>query len=175
MLTNEFRGLNLTCSQDQIVPFGPSYTNVLYQTCSLPGSTPGSLIVVGDSYMAAAFEFSYSHIWRNLGIIIAQAAVFLIIGIVSTDYLHFTTEATKRVWGRTNRVRRRLRQNWYKTGADALESGTVDSFDEMIGSNESTALGGDDEQVTGAQTSGSVLVVRSYSRMMLILMNTLVE
>lgn len=149
--------MNLTCSQDQIVPFGTSYTNVLYQTCSLPGSTPGSLNIVGDAYMATAFEFSYSHIWRNLGIIIAQAVVFLIIGVVSTDYLHFTSDGTKRIWGRTKRVQRRLEQSWYKTGADAMESGTSSTFDES-----STALGTNDieEPGTGAQTSGSVLVVR---------------
>ncbi|SCZ90578.1 BZ3500_MvSof-1268-A1-R1_Chr1-3g02077 [Microbotryum saponariae] len=116
VLANEFHNLNLSCSPDDIVPFGPTYTRPEYQTCLLAGSTPGSLTVSGDAYLAISYDFHYSHIWRNLGIMAAQAFVFLVIGVVATEFLHFASGGTKRVWARTKRVMKRLERanRWYK-------------------------------------------------------------
>lgn len=159
MLTNEFHNLNLTCAPSQIVPSGPSYTDLRYQTCTLPGSTPGSLLISGDAYLATAFEFSYSRLWRNLAIIGVQALVFLVIAIVSTDYLHFTTEGTKRVWARTRRVERRLRRASYKTGEETMEDGTVGLMDEENLSAEDSAIGEEEGDELATKIEGSVLVV----------------
>ncbi|SCV68567.1 BQ2448_688 [Microbotryum intermedium] len=116
VLANEFHKLNLTCSPDDIVPYGPTYTHAQYQTCLLAGSTPGSLTVSGDAYLAISYDFHYSNIWRNLGIMAAQALVFLVIGVVATEFLHFAPGGTKRVWARTKRVMKRLEHanRWYK-------------------------------------------------------------
>ncbi|KAM0755503.1 catalytic activity: RhaA is able to hydrolyze alpha-1 [Meredithblackwellia eburnea MCA 4105] len=115
VLSNEFRGLDLTCSPADIIPSGPSYTSPSHQTCRLPGSTSGSLIVSGSSYLSSAYSFHHRP-WRNLGIILAQAVVFLVIGIVATELFHFAPEGRKRIWARTERVKKRLRGQWYKSG-----------------------------------------------------------
>jgi ATP-binding cassette subfamily G (WHITE) protein 2 (SNQ2) len=98
VLTNEFHDLELACSSSSIVPFGASYTNQLYQTCALPGSIPGSLIVLGDDYLSKAYDFHHDRIWFNLGVLIVQALVFLVGSIIATDILEFTHEGNKQVF-----------------------------------------------------------------------------
>lgn len=120
VLTNEFHGLALACSPSDIVPSGPSYSDAMYQTCSLPGSTPGSLVVLGDDYLSTAYDFHHDRIWINLGILILQALVFIIISIVATDFLEFTRQGNKQIWikdssrlrlGRSKRDRTGIRAN----------------------------------------------------------------
>ncbi|BGP12461.1 hypothetical protein JCM10213_006973 [Rhodosporidiobolus nylandii] len=108
VLANEFHDLSLQCSPSHIVPSGPSYHDPAHQTCALPGSSPGSLTVNGDAYLSLVYDFSYARIWRNLGILALQAAVFLAIGIVATEVLHFAPAGSWRVWARTSAVYRRL-------------------------------------------------------------------
>jgi ATP-binding cassette subfamily G (WHITE) protein 2 (SNQ2) len=108
VLANEFHNLNLTCSPSDIVPSGPSYTNPLFQTCALPGSVPGSLSVSGDRYLSLTYDFHYSHLWRNLAILGVQAVVFLVIGVVATELLHFAPGGTTRLWKATRAVKRKF-------------------------------------------------------------------
>lgn len=69
MLTTEFHNRNMTCSADHIVPRGDGYTssNVV---CDFVGSLEGQTWVDGDRYVALSYEYSFSHVWRNLGILI---------------------------------------------------------------------------------------------------------
>jgi ABC-type transport system involved in cytochrome bd biosynthesis fused ATPase/permease subunit len=46
--------------------------------CSVLGAIPGETTVSGDSYLQTNFGYSYSHIWRNLGILIAFWIFFLL-------------------------------------------------------------------------------------------------
>lgn len=98
VLTNEFHNLELACSTSAIVPNGAAYTNELYQTCSLPGSIAGSLIVLGDDYLSKAYDFHHDRIWFNLGILALQAFVFLIGSIIATDLLEFAQDGNKQVF-----------------------------------------------------------------------------
>ncbi|KAL8286284.1 hypothetical protein RQP46_004772 [Phenoliferia psychrophenolica] len=117
VLSNEFRDLTLACSPSDIVPSGPSYTNASYQTCLLPGSSPGSLSVSGSAYLAYAYSFHHTP-WRNLGIILAQALAFLTVGVVATEFFHFAPAGQVRLWSRTGRVMKRLKGKWYKGYGD---------------------------------------------------------
>lgn len=65
----EFHNVNFTCSPDSIIPSGPGYTDVAYQTCSYTGSKAGSLVVNGDDYLAAQFGFYNRNVWRDFGIL----------------------------------------------------------------------------------------------------------
>lgn len=117
-MANEFHNLNLSCSPNDIVPRGADYTDSQYQTCLLTGSAPGSVVVSGDAYLDAAFDFHYDKIWFNLGIMAVQALVFLVVGVVATEFLHFAPGGTRRVWARTQRVKRMLQRQWYKQDDD---------------------------------------------------------
>lgn len=75
----EFHNLNFTCAVGSIVPSGSQYTDEVYQTCAYAGNTPGSTIINGDSYLASQFGFSYSHVWRNFGILCLFTIAFIAI------------------------------------------------------------------------------------------------
>ncbi|KAI0943006.1 hypothetical protein AcW1_002753 [Taiwanofungus camphoratus] len=82
MMANEFRTLKGSCAA--LVPQGPGYENVTLanQACTTVGSVPGQEIVSGVRYIALSFGYTYSHLWRNYGIIIGFAVFF--IGILLT-------------------------------------------------------------------------------------------
>lgn len=75
LMVNEFHNLQLTCVPPNLVP---PYGNPANQGCSLPGSTPGTTIVNGDAYLQAQLTYSYSHLWRNVGIVFAFWAFFVV-------------------------------------------------------------------------------------------------
>ncbi|GAA5896350.1 uncharacterized protein JCM6883_006876 [Sporobolomyces salmoneus] len=147
VLANEFHNLELACSPSMIVPSGPAYANVSseYQTCTLPGSTPGSLIVSGDRYLALSYDFHYSRIWRNLGIIAVQALVFLVVGVIATNFLHFAPGGTKRVWMRSKKVMKKLRGNWYKR--ESIDGEREDET--LLSAAQEEGLNSDDEELVG--------------------------
>lgn len=62
------RRLNVPCAS--LVPSGPAYPGVAVanQVCSVAGAQPGSAIVIGADYLQATFGYTYSHTWRNFGI-----------------------------------------------------------------------------------------------------------
>lgn len=72
----ELHHLNLTCNS--IVPSGPGYTDPRYQTCAAAGSRPGSLFVNGDAYLNSSYDFYYSHVWRNFGIVVLFTVAFIV-------------------------------------------------------------------------------------------------
>lgn len=73
----EFHNVNFTCAAGSIIPAGPNYTDVAYQTCAYAGSQIGSIVVNGDDYLAAQFGFYYSHVWRNFGILCLFTVAFI--------------------------------------------------------------------------------------------------
>jgi len=48
-----------------------------YQSCTIQGSTPGSLTVNGANYIQVAYGYSRSHLWRNFGFICAFFIFFV--------------------------------------------------------------------------------------------------
>lgn len=65
----EFHNVNFTCSPGSIIPSGPGYTDIAYQTCAYIGSKVGSLVVNGDDYLATQFGFYNKNVWRDFGIL----------------------------------------------------------------------------------------------------------
>lgn len=78
-MSAEFHNLNFTCAEGSVIPSGPSYTDVAFQSCAYPGSKPGTTVVNGDDYLATQFGFSYSHVWRNFGILCLFTIAFIAI------------------------------------------------------------------------------------------------
>ena len=85
--------------------FVPPYPNLSGDTfiCSVPGAVAGETQVSGDSYVQVSFQYSYSNIWRNLGIVIAFWIFFLavyMIGIALSSSSSSTGEVLLFVRGR---------------------------------------------------------------------------
>ena len=63
-MINEFRTLNVECSNP--VPQGPGYENITLenQVCTAPGAVPGQTTVDGLRYLKLSFNYAWSHMWR---------------------------------------------------------------------------------------------------------------
>ncbi|CAN6607203.1 protein Snq2p [Trichomonascus vanleenenianus] len=87
LMANEFHGREMPC--DLLVPSGPGYQNVSLQNqvCAFSGAVAGQPDVSGDRYLYVSYDYSWSHFWRNVGIIFGFWAFFLGINTLATEYL----------------------------------------------------------------------------------------
>ncbi|KAI0043049.1 hypothetical protein FA95DRAFT_1631947 [Auriscalpium vulgare] len=86
IMTNEFHTLNGTCAN--LAPHGPGYEGIqlVNQACTTVGSLPGQSTVDGNRFVELSYDYSYSHLWRNFGIIIAFGIGFVAILLLFTEY-----------------------------------------------------------------------------------------
>ena len=85
LFVNELHGRNFECSN--IVPTGPGYNHVGMEfVCAVAGAYPGNMTVSGDAYLESQFQYSYSHIWRNLGFMFAFMIFFLFVYLFATEF-----------------------------------------------------------------------------------------
>lgn len=84
LISNEFHGLELHCVPPNLVPQGPGVQSA-YQSCTLAGSKPGQVIVDGANYIKVAYGYSYSHLWRNFGILCGFFAFFFAMTIFGME------------------------------------------------------------------------------------------
>ncbi len=90
VFVNEFVGLNITCDHSYIIP-DVANADPRYQTCNVPGAQPGQIAVPGSQY-AEAFGWRFDHRWRNIGIIIAIAVVYVLAGALGSEIMRFTPQ-----------------------------------------------------------------------------------
>ena len=88
LMSNEFHGRELSCDS-AMVPQGPPFDNVSpeYKVCAIAGSLPGQETVLGDNYLYASFQYEFSHLWRNFGILIGFWIFFIVIYAIATEFL----------------------------------------------------------------------------------------
>ncbi|BFZ58612.1 ATP-binding cassette transporter snq2 [Savitreella phatthalungensis] len=90
VMSNEFTGRDMECAPGQIVPYGAGYNDVAYQSCTLRGSTPGSLTVSGTRYIAEAYNYSRSRLWKEgFAVTIAWIVLYLLVTCIAVEYLSF--------------------------------------------------------------------------------------
>ena len=83
LLVNEVHGTQIPCGVD-IVPFPyPPGSNAF--VCYTVGALPGHTTVSGDRWVYESYGYSYSHLWRNLGIVIAFLIGFMCSYLVATE------------------------------------------------------------------------------------------
>jgi ABC-type lipoprotein export system ATPase subunit len=82
LIANEFHGQSFECSQ--FIPGYPSLSGDAF-ICSVPGSVAGARTVSGDSFIYAQYRYSYSHEWRNLGILIGFWMFFTFMYLIATE------------------------------------------------------------------------------------------
>ncbi|KAK1756393.1 ABC transporter-like protein [Echria macrotheca] len=74
LVANEFHGREFTCS-DIVPPYSPPIGNSW--VCASVGSVPGRYTVSGDSFIGTNYNYYYSHVWRNFGILIGFLVFFM--------------------------------------------------------------------------------------------------
>jgi len=85
IIANEFHTINAECAT--LVPSGPGYENVQIenQVCTTVGSVQGQALVNGNSFISISYGYTYSHVWRNFGILVAFAFGFIAILLLITE------------------------------------------------------------------------------------------
>lgn len=78
----------MNCAPASVIPQGAG-TSEAFQTCALAGSTPGSLLVDGSAYIQQSFGYSYSHVWRNFGIVIAYTIGYIVAAAVFSEIFNY--------------------------------------------------------------------------------------
>ncbi|KAI2473617.1 ABC-2 type transporter-domain-containing protein [Annulohypoxylon bovei var. microspora] len=83
LVANEFHNRDFNCGSfiPDYVPRAPGNTTI----CSAVGAYAGNLTVSGDSYIKASYQYYYSHVWRNFGILIAFLVFFLAAYVTATE------------------------------------------------------------------------------------------
>ncbi|KAI1844016.1 hypothetical protein JX266_009882 [Neoarthrinium moseri] len=90
LVANEFHGREFVCSS--IVP---GYSPPVGESwiCSVVGAVAGQSTVSGDAFIAANYQYYYSHVWRNFGIILAFLIFFMGVYFTAAE-LNSTTTST---------------------------------------------------------------------------------
>ncbi|KAI9039794.1 uncharacterized protein KD926_009137 [Aspergillus affinis] len=86
LMVMEFHNRKSLCAT--LVPSGPGFEDVsiLNQVCAAVGALPGEMYVSGDAYVEVSFAYSYSHLWRNLGICIGFFIFFFITYAAAAEF-----------------------------------------------------------------------------------------
>ncbi|KAG5984504.1 hypothetical protein E4U55_004497 [Claviceps digitariae] len=82
LVANEFHNRDFTCS-DIVPPYSPNIGDSW--VCSVAGAVPGQYTVSGDAFIWTNYEYSYSHVWRNFGILVGFLLFFLATYFVTVE------------------------------------------------------------------------------------------
>ncbi|KAH6669801.1 putative ABC transporter CDR4 [Halenospora varia] len=107
IFVNELHGREFACSA--LVPSGPGYTQTGNNfICGIAGAVAGRTTVSGDDYLAAQFQYSYAHIWRNLGFMFAFMIFFLFLYLFMTEFNSSTSSSAEVLVFRRGHVPKQL-------------------------------------------------------------------
>ncbi|KAK3710076.1 Multidrug resistance protein [Vermiconidia calcicola] len=84
LMVNEFHDRTFTCTTF-VPPYGELSQN--QQVCSAVGARPGLDVVNGDDYVNSAYNYYYSHKFRNIGIIIAFMLFLMCCYLTATEFI----------------------------------------------------------------------------------------
>ncbi|KPI38214.1 ATP-dependent permease PDR15 [Cyphellophora attinorum] len=82
LLVNEVHGRSIPCAPESLVPSYPSSSNF---ACAVPGAQPDTRVVSGDAWVSSSYGYSYSHLWRNLGIAFGYLFFFITTYLVAVE------------------------------------------------------------------------------------------
>ncbi|KAK6421123.1 ATP-binding cassette transporter snq2, partial [Oleoguttula sp. CCFEE 5521] len=87
LMANEFGRINLTCEGASLIPYGPGYTDINHQVCTLAGSQAGNAQVSGRDYIQQGFTYAVGDLWRDWAIIVALVIGFLTANVFLGEYV----------------------------------------------------------------------------------------
>ncbi|KAJ5816604.1 CDR ABC transporter [Penicillium robsamsonii] len=150
LVANEFHGREFPCSS-----FVPAYADLSGKafSCAVAGSEPGSRTVNGDRYIELTYSYTYSHVWRNFGILMAFLVGFMCIYFVATEVNSATTSTAEALVFRRGHEPASLHQD-HKSGADVESSEP---------SSAQPAAGTDDEGMGAIQPQTDTFTWRDVS------------
>ncbi|KAF4631295.1 hypothetical protein G7Y89_g6838 [Cudoniella acicularis] len=142
LFVNELHGRQFACST--LVPSGGSYTltgNTFI--CNVAGAVVGQTTVSGDDYLEAQFQYSYAHIWRNLGFMFAFMIFFLFVYLFATEFNSATDSSAEVLVFRRGHVPKHL---------EAAEKAAKNDEEARIAGAGAGSAGKDDAEQAREQT-----------------------
>lgn len=83
LIANEFHGREFTCSLI-VPPYSPPVGDSW--VCASVGAVAGRATVNGDAYIEAMYGYTYSHVWRNFGILMAFLVGYMAIYFAAVEF-----------------------------------------------------------------------------------------
>ncbi|MBE3046671.1 ABC transporter permease, partial [Candidatus Bathyarchaeota archaeon] len=119
LVANEFHGHDFPCGS-----FVPAYVPQAGNSfiCSTVGAVAGEMTVSGDAYIDVNYEYTYSHVWRNLGILIAFLVGFMLVYFAATELNSSTSSTAETLVYKRGRVPAHLQPSSGKKGTEDLEA-----------------------------------------------------
>ncbi|KAJ6179784.1 hypothetical protein N7519_010245 [Penicillium mononematosum] len=117
IVANEFHGRHFECVE--YIP-NLSFQKGVSFTCSYVGSRPGERHVSGDAYIAGSYDYSYDHVWRNYGILVAFLVFFYVLYFWLTELIPGTTPAHEVLIFRRGDVPDKLNRSDLESGEQPL-------------------------------------------------------
>lgn len=110
VLTNEFSGRVMECAPEQLVPQGP-HVDPQYQGCAIAGAQAGQSSVPGSAYLATQYSYYRSNLWRNFGVIIAFAVLYILVTILATETISFAgSGGGALMFAKTRRAKKQVKE-----------------------------------------------------------------
>jgi ATP-binding cassette, subfamily G (WHITE), member 2, SNQ2 len=140
-MANEFTNVNLTCAGQNLVPSGPTYTNIANQVCTLQGAVTGTDLVIGSEYISRTFEYYPADIWRNFGIILVFTAFFMFLnGLLSEVILFGASGRTITFFEKENKERKALNEALVKKRSERKRGDSANMNAEKLSINSKRIL-----------------------------------
>ena len=117
----------LACIAPQYVPFGPSYTDNEFRSCTIPGSLPGEDLIDGESYVLSQYDASVHTVWRNFGIIVAFWIFWAFLAAVGFEVNLASGTGAKVLFDRSSRRKERIAERDPEKAVGSSSSSTSDS------------------------------------------------
>ena len=160
LMANEFHGLQIRCVPPFIVPQGPN-VQPGHQSCVLQGSRPDQTIVDGSDYIRTAFSYSRSHLWRNVGIIIAFWLFFATLTAIGMEIQKPNAGGGAVTVFKRGKAPKHVTEAIEKGGAEAVhdeEKGGAkkDEVGGLAGSEESSGAGDDRRAIGGVAANETI-------------------
>ena len=87
LMVNEFHHRQFDCETEMLPTGAVAYLDDNHRACAAIGSDYGTHFVDGDTYLARNYQYYYSHLWRNLGIIFGFTIFFMAIYLLATEFI----------------------------------------------------------------------------------------
>ncbi|KAJ6157497.1 hypothetical protein N7470_005089 [Penicillium chermesinum] len=128
LIANEFHGRNFPCAQ-----FVPSYADLSGNSfsCSTTGAVAGQTTVSGDAYIWENYQYTFSHMWRNLGILFAFLVGFMAIYFIACELNSSTTSTAESLVFRRGHEPEYMRRKMQNSTSD-VETSEDSSADQAV-------------------------------------------
>lgn len=131
ILANEVHNQRYECAPTSLVP---SYGTGSNFQCAVAGAVPGETSVLGDDWLLSTYGYSYSNVWRNLGILLAFQIFFYFTYLLASELNAKSTSTAEFLVFRRGHVPKYLEhespdvENGNTTSATATVVSSTDSY-----------------------------------------------